>query len=72
MKKVELARIGNEVKSFMLEDNSTIQNLLTIANMSLLEGEVVKSAETEEKIELSYIPEAEEEFVIVKEMKNAY
>lgn len=71
MLKVFICKIGSSPLPFFMNDNSTIQDLLTSAQITLSTGEVVKSSTTEETCVLGDLLQNEENYVIVREMKNA-
>jgi len=71
MKSVFICKLGTSPLKFILGDTAKVSDLLSASGITLASGEVVKSVSTEETINSNDLLEDEENYVIVREMKNA-
>ena len=67
--RAEIGRIEETMKPVVFGDNETIANLLTKANLTLSNGEVVRTMGGE-VVELNELAEGNETYFIVKNYKN--
>ena len=69
-KTVSIGRLGEEIRTFALDDNATVDDLLAVAGITLEKGESL--AVDGESVRGSYVPENGETVYIVPSITGGY